>query len=402
MKIKKLLCVALSTAVIFSFMLGSIVSAEKINGVKTQEEEDMEFVFGSDDGFDREIRRMILSDSENVLTATDIKKMDKDKGGKFAATKNNLQIVTEIFESKEVNTTLPSSYDISDRVPNPGDQGSLKSCTSWAIGYAALSAKEVQKRGWTPKSDIHTFSPTHLYNAIVKGENKATDYVSNFEYIRDNGLSTMSYFPVDNSGCSKQPTSIQTENAKLYKGTAHSWLKGVNQFKEQIKAGNVVILPIRTYRDFNNISVTNQIFDDLSGGSLGSHSIVLVGYDDNKGSNGAFKFMNSWGSDWGLDGYGWISYNLVSLTEVVLADATGFYLKSVATDDYKLGDIDEDGVITVNDSQVVLNFSVGSSTPTARQFVLSDVDGDGKISVPDAREILRVAVGLESSFSIYN
>ena len=38
------------------------------------------------------------------------------------------------------------------------------------------------------------------------------------------------------------------------------------------------------------------------------HAIVIVGFND---SLKAFKFMNSWGTDWGNKGYGWISYRNV-------------------------------------------------------------------------------------------
>ncbi|HLL28770.1 MAG TPA: C1 family peptidase [Xanthobacteraceae bacterium] len=37
----------------------------------------------------------------------------------------------------------------------------------------------------------------------------------------------------------------------------------------------------------------------------GGHAVVLVGWDDSKG---AWLMRNSWGKDWGLDGYAWIAY----------------------------------------------------------------------------------------------
>jgi len=49
----------------------------------------------------------------------------------------------------------------------------------------------------------------------------------------------------------------------------------------------------------------------------GSHAVLLVGYDDkkpigdgkkHKKTRGAFLFKNSWGIDWGADGYGWLPY----------------------------------------------------------------------------------------------
>ncbi len=43
----------------------------------------------------------------------------------------------------------------------------------------------------------------------------------------------------------------------------------------------------------------------------GGHAIALVGYDDTRmvgNDQGAFRFRNSWGADWGDDGDGWLPY----------------------------------------------------------------------------------------------
>lgn len=46
----------------------------------------------------------------------------------------------------------------------------------------------------------------------------------------------------------------------------------------------------------------------------GGHAVVAVGYDDTRvigDSVGALKIRNSWGTDWGQDGYGWLPYDYV-------------------------------------------------------------------------------------------
>ena len=38
----------------------------------------------------------------------------------------------------------------------------------------------------------------------------------------------------------------------------------------------------------------------------GGHAVTVVGYDEKKSKGGAFLIKNSWGTDWGKRGYGWI------------------------------------------------------------------------------------------------
>jgi C1A family cysteine protease len=51
--------------------------------------------------------------------------------------------------------------------------------------------------------------------------------------------------------------------------------------------------------------------DSLDGG----HAVLAVGYDDHhrcpNAGEGALRIRNSWGTDWGDDGYGWLPYQYV-------------------------------------------------------------------------------------------
>jgi len=65
---------------------------------------------------------------------------------------------------------------------------------------------------------------------------------------------------------------------------------------------------------------------------VGGHAIIAVGYDNGKKikqpggpeTTGAFLIRNSWGTEWGMDGYGWLPYRYV---EDQLADDWWVLLK---------------------------------------------------------------------------
>ena len=44
----------------------------------------------------------------------------------------------------------------------------------------------------------------------------------------------------------------------------------------------------------------------------GFHTLVCVGFRDADGGGGHFRFLNSWGEEWGHGGLAWISYAYVS------------------------------------------------------------------------------------------
>jgi C1A family cysteine protease len=58
-------------------------------------------------------------------------------------------------------------------------------------------------------------------------------------------------------------------------------------------------------------SYAGGVFDEharLSNPTDVNHAVVLVGWDDTKGRQGSFLLRNSWGIQWGENGYMWIEY----------------------------------------------------------------------------------------------
>ena len=61
------------------------------------------------------------------------------------------------------------------------------------------------------------------------------------------------------------------------------------------------------YADYTFSAYTGGVFNQ---GALmpPNHGVVLVGWDDSLGAEGAWRLRNGWGSFWGEDGYMWIEY----------------------------------------------------------------------------------------------
>ena len=294
---------------------------------------------------------------------------------------------------------FPTVVDNTSKFPTPGNQGDLGSCTAWAVGYALKSNNEYIKRGWTISDEIHHFSPSYIYNQINEGKDEGSDIRDAIDLIINEGVCTMAYMDYDDTDYTTQPTAIQTANAALYKASGFYEFTNLDQIKVALYVGYGVVISVNTYPDLRNLSSSNQIYDTVSGVSEGGHAICLIGYDDSKN---AFKFINSWGTSWGLGGYGWISYDLVNSSTVNRYGA-GIGLAIDYTDDsYLMGDVNGDGSILSADAQLALSYSVGSTTLTATQIALADVNGDAVINAADSREILRYATGTITQFPLYD
>lgn len=91
-------------------------------------------------------------------------------------------------------------------------------------------------------------------------------------------------------------------------------------------------------------------FPDPSERPVGSHAVLVVGYDDSRRmpvgdgdreTTGAFLVKNSWGEDWGEAGYGWLPFRYV--TEGLAKDCwTLMQPRWIETDEFQLG-LEEDG-----------------------------------------------------------
>lgn len=71
---------------------------------------------------------------------------------------------------------------------------------------------------------------------------------------------------------------------------------------------------------------------------------------------------------------------------------------TTALPEYELGDVDEDGEITISDATAVQQYLVGLRTLSSSTLKNAEVDGDGDISVSDATMIMRYLVGLTEKF----
>ena len=196
---------------------------------------------------------------------------------------------------------LPETFDLSPDLPPVGDQGEQLSCTSWAISYYLKSFQEGS-----------AMSPAYTYNQLVQGNCGGTSQIETFALLQEKGVAPLNRFPYDPTDCSTQPDSAVDASAAPHRIRRFYNLDTsdlVNEIKYRLLDNTPVVLSVVLNDQFarrDTLGLTAYRPHDAVSRSPGlCHAMLLVGYND---AYRAFKVVNSWGTNFGDNGFVWIDY----------------------------------------------------------------------------------------------
>ena len=212
-----------------------------------------------------------------------------------------------------------SSVDLSDSMPPPQQQGTYNDCVGWALAYACRSYYHKQNNHTDYKNgdqldSANLVSPYFIYNCLRTDPTIGINLLRAIQFLKDSGSCTWDV--ADSLTLYTRPTEAQRKAALASSLNIYTYFRlGYNagitkdDMRNALKCGNPVIVAVK--EDINYFNKANNdslsyLWDTVSN-IVGSHAVVIVGYDDVKES---FKFMNSWGIGWGKHGFGEICYNI--------------------------------------------------------------------------------------------
>jgi C1A family cysteine protease len=200
--------------------------------------------------------------------------------------------------------TVPERVDLSPRMPPVRAQGHTATCVSWAASYAAASFA-LRARGFASNTVL---SPSFTYNQVAKDQwcRIGTTISSTLNLLRDVGTLMIESFAFDGGWCGRQPTPAELEAAKQFR--IKSWAAfnatTVDKVKEQLARNAPVVFSMRATAKLSALQGETVLTDDDTPGE--GHAMVAVGYDEQKK---AFLVQNSFGTSWGIKGFGWFGYD---------------------------------------------------------------------------------------------
>jgi len=242
----------------------------------------------------------------------------------------------------------PSNYSLIDKFPPIGDQGQYGTCVAWAVAYNTKTMVNGLANGYGASDLASTnkqFSPRDLFTAIDdanKGDNcGGTNFNFALDMVQTRGVATMATAPyTTNLGTCSQATldPAWTQEAAGFKFKWWRKIDGtVAAIKDNISQNVPVVFGARLADNFMSHNSDEVITSSTSYDNVGQHAyhaMVIAGYDDSKGPNGAFRCVNSWGTSWGGNGYFWVDYNFFMNNFLSsLSNETNLYIAANADSD---------------------------------------------------------------------
>jgi len=212
---------------------------------------------------------------------------------------------------------IPESSNLQKFAPPVGDQGHQGSCVAWSSAYAARTILEASRSGQSGSQTA--FSPSFLYNQIGMDGCEGSYVQRAMEYMTKQGSIPYQQFPYTDQDCSRQPTQDQIRQASEFKMRGYNRLTqgdrndviDLRAIKENLAQGAPVVIGMMVGESFMQNMMGKDVWQpdagDESMRGMGGHAVCAVGYDDRK-YGGSFLIMNSWGPQWGVNGFAWIPY----------------------------------------------------------------------------------------------
>jgi len=218
---------------------------------------------------------------------------------------------------------LPAAVDLRPKCSPVENQDQLGSCTSFSLAGAlefleeqSLLTAAVSPQIFVPK--IYTpFSHLFIYynERVVEGainQDGGGQIRDGVKTLVDLGGCSETIWPYNESMVFTKPADCAYQEALQHKISLYMRLDTLSDIKHCLADGFPVCFGFTVYSSFEGPTVASTgivtmptMFEDCVGG----HAVLAVGYDDSKQM---VIVRNSWGPNWGLQGYFELPYAYIS------------------------------------------------------------------------------------------
>ena len=206
-----------------------------------------------------------------------------------------------------------SSVDLRAKCPAVYNQGKLGSCTANAI--AGAYEFDMMSQG-----EESVFTPSRLFIYFNERSMEGTTGTDSGAQIRD-GIKSVSrqgvvpedVWPYTVSSFDIRPPDSLYDEAELHTAISYSRVKqDIRHIKQCLADGYPVVFGFSVYESSETESVAETGMMPVPKKSerlLGGHAVLAVGYDD---TQEMITVRNSWGTEWGDNGYFYMPYKVIT------------------------------------------------------------------------------------------
>jgi Papain family cysteine protease len=256
---------------------------------------------------------IVFLNSCSKIETPDAPTKTADGTGLKTNTPTSLEKIPEADFSEDVFTT-PASFSLD--VPPIITQQETSKCAAFSSAYCIVgmynglgSASADNDKAGSPEFAYAYYKKSNnddcASGSFMFDEGNATGMA---EILKTVGTTSWNQLPFVNSNVCTVTTASQVTQAANNKISDYARLDedqftNVAELKNWIYSGYPLWFGVDIDAGFQELGTST--WSKASGKSEGGHAMTLVGWDDSKK---AFKIANSWGKDWGDNGFGWVDY----------------------------------------------------------------------------------------------
>lgn len=206
---------------------------------------------------------------------------------------------------------LPSSVDLRPSCPPVEDQGALGSCTGNAIAGALEFLELKDKLPLVDLSRLFIYYNERVMEHTVKSDSGA-QIRDGIKSVAKQGVCSEAKWPYNIKKFTVKPTPACYREARKHCISQYQRLSTLDDMRATLADGYPFVFGFTVYESFESQAVAKTGVVQMplkSERILGGHAVVGVGYDD---AQKRFIVRNSWGMDWGMQGYFTIPYDYLS------------------------------------------------------------------------------------------
>ncbi|MDF3821273.1 C1 family peptidase [Leptospira sp. 96542] len=206
---------------------------------------------------------------------------------------------------------LPPKVDLRKYMTEVEDQGDLNSCTANAVAgaYEYLVKRHKEIENYDVSRLFIYYNARHADD--LHEEDQGSVISSAIQSLQEYGACSEEMWPYEEKICNDEPDDdAYTEAANFIVEDFQSVPIDLNAWKSALAEGHPIIFGISLFESFDKHRkpglVPAPTKKEASRESHGGHAMLCVGYSD---FDKVFIVRNSWGNEWGDEGYCYIPYD---------------------------------------------------------------------------------------------